>query len=157
MCCIQYSFSGLYWLFLFLIAHRHALRFFFSILSLLPFFNLHKENRLPFFALFPSNTLYFLLIGKVSLGWQLFMLGFLTCMWHCYCIFYLWDTELPPSFIFSFHISVDLFIWIFLETCIISEDAMRVIIKYTKRPRNSKYLFFPLRRTHFFHLKLLSY
>lgn len=112
-CCIQYSFSDLSWLFFFLIPCGHGLRYFFSILSLVPFFNLCKENRLPFFVLFPSNTLYFLLIGKISLGRQLLILGFLNCMWHCYCLFYLKDIfseiithKLSSAFIFSFHISL---------------------------------------------------
>lgn len=130
---------------------------FVSLLSLVPFFNLHEENRLPFFTVFQSNTLCFLLMGKVSLVWLLDMLRLLNCMWHCYCIFYLWDIKLSPAFIFSFHISVIFFYLDFLDTCVISEDAMRAIIKYTKRPRNSKYLFLPLCRMPFFHLKLFSY
>lgn len=83
--------------------------FFFLHCLFYHFFNLHKENRLSFFALFPSNTLYFLFISKVSLGWYLFRLGFLNSMWHCYCIFYLWDIKVSPTFIFSFHVSVDFF------------------------------------------------
>lgn len=86
VCCIQYSFSGLSWLqefdrlFFFLVSCGHGYRHFVSILSLTPFCFLSKENRLHFFDLLASKTLYFLSDCKVSLGLLLGMLVFLNCM-----------------------------------------------------------------------------